>query len=213
MKPIAKLYMLTIIFSIIFDIFIFHIPKVIAEDNDWLSVGNLLKQQGNYTGAIAAYTKALEIDPNYVNAWDGKGWALNELGNYTQAISYFNKALGIDPNYKWSLSNKGWALNELGNYTQAIFYLNKVLEMDSKHVDALIFKGQSLYGLGNHTGAKYYFDSAFELDPSNKLLKRIYNNSTKEYINSNRQNNLIFITFSIIRYGNAFEYTCSKIIV
>jgi tetratricopeptide (TPR) repeat protein len=97
--------------------------------------------------------------------------------------------------------------------TQAIFYLNKVLEMDSKHIDALIFKGQSLYGLGNHTGAKYYFDSAFELDPSNKLLKRIYNNSTKEYINSNRQNNLIFITFSIIRYGNAFEYTCSKIIV
>ena len=55
--------------------------------------------------------------------------------------------------------------------TQAIFYLNKVLEMDSKHIDALIFKGQS---------AKYYFDSAFELDPSNKLLKRIYNNSTKE---------------------------------
>jgi tetratricopeptide (TPR) repeat protein len=64
--------------------------------------------------------------------------------------------------------------------TQAIFYLNKVLEMDLKHIDALIFKGQSLYGLGNHTGAKYYFDSAFELDASNKLLKRIYNNSTKE---------------------------------
>jgi tetratricopeptide (TPR) repeat protein len=64
--------------------------------------------------------------------------------------------------------------------TQAIFYLNKVLEMDSKHIDALIFKGQSLYGLGNHTGAKYYFDSAFVLDPSNKLLKRIYNNSTKQ---------------------------------
>ena len=64
--------------------------------------------------------------------------------------------------------------------TQAIFYLNKVLEMDSKHIDALIFKGQSLYGLGNHTGAKYYFDSAFELDPSNKLLKGIYNNSTKQ---------------------------------
>ena len=84
-------------------------------------------------------------------------------------------------------------------YTSHFFYLNKVLEMDSKHIDALIFKGQSLYGLGNHTGAKYYFDSAFELEPSNKLLKRIYNNSTKEQINSNSQNNLIFITLSIIR--------------
>jgi tetratricopeptide (TPR) repeat protein len=56
---------------------------VIAEDNDWSSAGDLLKQKGNYTGAIEAYNKALEIDPNYINAWDGKGWALNELGNYT----------------------------------------------------------------------------------------------------------------------------------
>jgi hypothetical protein len=48
MKPIAKLYMLIIIiiFSISFDIFISHIPKVIAEDDDWLSAGNLLKQKG-----------------------------------------------------------------------------------------------------------------------------------------------------------------------
>jgi hypothetical protein len=58
--------------------------------------------------------------------------------------------------------------------------LNKALEIDPKHIDALIFKGQSLYGLGNLTGAKYYFDSAFELDPSNKLLKRIYNNLIKK---------------------------------
>ena len=38
MKPITKLYMLLIIiFSFIFDIFISHIPKVTAEDNEWLS--------------------------------------------------------------------------------------------------------------------------------------------------------------------------------
>ncbi|MBA3978645.1 MAG: tetratricopeptide repeat protein [Nitrosopumilus sp.] len=42
---------------------------------------------GDYTEAISAYDKALEIDSDYVNAWDGKGWALNELGNYTQAVS------------------------------------------------------------------------------------------------------------------------------
>ena len=87
MKSIAKLYMLILIFSIIFDIFVSHIPKVMAEDNDWSSAGNLLKQERSYTGAIVAYNKALEIDPNYTNAWDGKGWALNELGNYTQAIT------------------------------------------------------------------------------------------------------------------------------
>ena len=70
MKPITKLYMLLIIiFSFIFDIFISHIPKVTAEDNEWLSAGNLLKQKGNYTGAIAAYNRALEIDPKDKQVW------------------------------------------------------------------------------------------------------------------------------------------------
>jgi hypothetical protein len=36
---------------------------------------------------------APEMDPNYVDAWDGKGWSLNELGNYTQASVYLDKAL------------------------------------------------------------------------------------------------------------------------
>jgi tetratricopeptide (TPR) repeat protein len=124
MKPIAKLYMLLIIiFSIIiFDIFISHIPKVMAEDNDWLSAGNLLKQKGNYTGAVAVYNKALEIDPKDKQVWVNTGDALNLLANYTEAIAAYNKALEIDPNYVNALDGKGWALNELGNYTQAISY-------------------------------------------------------------------------------------------
>ena len=76
--------MLIIIFSIIFDIFISHIPKVIAEDNDWLSAGNLLKQKGNYTGAIEAYNKALEIDPKHIDAFIFKGQSLYGLGNLTE---------------------------------------------------------------------------------------------------------------------------------
>ena len=131
MKIISKLYILTMIFLIIFNIFISHSPKMIAEDNNnWLSAGDLLKQKRNYTGAIAAYNKALEIDPNYVNAWDGKGWALNELGNYTQAISYLNKALEIDPEHIDALIFKGQSLYGLGNHIEGKYYFDRALEID-----------------------------------------------------------------------------------
>jgi tetratricopeptide (TPR) repeat protein len=126
---IAKLYIL-IIFSIILVIFISHSPEVIAEDNDWLGAGKLLKQKRNYTGAVAAYNKALEIDPNDVNAWDGKGWALIELGNYTQAISYLNKALEIDPKHIDALVFKGQSLYGLGNHTGAKYYFDNALKLD-----------------------------------------------------------------------------------
>jgi tetratricopeptide (TPR) repeat protein len=49
--------------------------------------------------AIMGYNKALEIDPYYVNALDGKGWSLNELGYYSQAITYLDKVLEIDPKH------------------------------------------------------------------------------------------------------------------
>jgi tetratricopeptide (TPR) repeat protein len=98
---------------------------VIAEDNDWSSAGDLLKQKGNYTGAIEAYNKALEIDPNYINAWDGKGWALNELGNYT----YLNKALEIDPKHIDAFIFKGQIItwSGLGNQTRAKYFLIRLL--------------------------------------------------------------------------------------
>ena len=38
----------------------------------WVSKGDSLNRNGNFSKAITAYIKALEIDPNYVNAWDGK---------------------------------------------------------------------------------------------------------------------------------------------
>ena len=65
----------------------------------WVSQGNALNKNGNYSEAITAYNRALELDPNYVNALDGRGQSLNELGNYSQAIIYLYKALQIDPNY------------------------------------------------------------------------------------------------------------------
>ncbi|HEY6883032.1 MAG TPA: tetratricopeptide repeat protein [Nitrososphaeraceae archaeon] len=75
---------------------------------------------------------ALKIDPNYVNALDGKGWSLNELGNYTQAIIYLDKALKIDPNHLDGLVFKAQALYNIGNYTGAKYYSNKAFDIDPK---------------------------------------------------------------------------------
>jgi tetratricopeptide (TPR) repeat protein len=45
----------------------------------WVNKGDALNRKGNFSEAIMGYNKALEIDPYYVNALDGKGWSLNEL--------------------------------------------------------------------------------------------------------------------------------------
>ena len=132
----------------------------------WSNYGDKLQDQANYTLSIIAYGKALQMDPNYVNALEGIGLSLSQLGNYTQAIPYYEKALRIDPNDIWSLTNKGWALSQLGNYTQAIPYFDKALGIDPNDIWSLTNKGWALNQLGNYTQAIPYFDKALKLNPT-----------------------------------------------
>jgi tetratricopeptide (TPR) repeat protein len=105
-----------------------------------------LQVSGNYTGAIAYYDKAVELDPK--DTLNDKCVALNDLRNYTGAIEYYDKALAIDPKYVYALNNKGLALDNLGNHTGAILYYDKALAIDPKDTYALTNKASLLDILG-----------------------------------------------------------------
>ena len=52
---------MSIVSTIILCMFIIGNLQVAAEENEWARTGNLLKQEGNYSEAITAYNKALQI--------------------------------------------------------------------------------------------------------------------------------------------------------
>jgi tetratricopeptide (TPR) repeat protein len=56
-------------------------------------------QRGMYDKAIAAYTKALRLDPNYVRAYIGRGITWDEMGEYDKAIADYTEAIRLDPNF------------------------------------------------------------------------------------------------------------------
>ena len=64
--------------------------------------------------------RAIEIKPDYAEAYNNRGNAYNGLGNYRQAIEDFNRAIEIKPDYAEAYYNRGNAYNSLGNYRQAI---------------------------------------------------------------------------------------------
>ena len=53
--------------------------------------------RGDYTGAIADYDKAIELDPNYAQPTQPR-LAKAEIKQYTEAIADYDKALELDPN-------------------------------------------------------------------------------------------------------------------
>ncbi len=85
-----------------------------ADHNSWYSAGNESAKNGNYDDALAAYDKALEVDPNHVSAWNNKGIVLSRLKRFEESITCYDKAIEIDPKYANAWYNKANALRNFG---------------------------------------------------------------------------------------------------
>ena len=73
-------------------------------------------KQGDYQGAIADYTKAIEINPHYLIAYHNRGNAKYDLSDYQGAISDYTKSLEIDPQNADVYENRGVAKSNLEDY-------------------------------------------------------------------------------------------------
>jgi tetratricopeptide (TPR) repeat protein len=78
------------------------------------------QKKGDYDLAIANYTKAIELNPNFAMAYNNRGVAyIQGKGNYDQAISDLSKALEIDPRYADAFHNRAFAYYRKGEYGKA----------------------------------------------------------------------------------------------
>ena len=84
------------------------------DHNYWYVLGNENAKNGNNDDALAAYDKALELDPAHVSTLNNKGIILARLKRFDEAIECYNKAIEIDPKYANAWYNKANALRNFG---------------------------------------------------------------------------------------------------
>ena len=59
--------------------------------------GNLLRDKGDFDGAIAAYTEAIRLNPENAQPYSSRGQAYLRKGELDKAIADCNKAIQLDP--------------------------------------------------------------------------------------------------------------------
>ena len=137
----------------------------LGKDIIYLQLGNSFASNESYEKALDSYDKAIEIQPNYADAWNNRGLALSNLSKYQKAIASYNQAIEIQPDYVNAWNNRGAALEDLGKYKQAISDFDRAIKIQPDYVKAWYNRGTTLGNLGKYKQAISDFDRAIEIQP------------------------------------------------
>ena len=128
-------------------------------------LGNALSSAGNVDSAIAEYTEALRLNPDFPEAHNNLGPALASRGRTDAAIAHFTTALRLRPNYADAHNNLGVALASQGRLEEAAAQYREVLRIDPEHAHAHGNLGLVLYALGRTTEAQRQLSLALKRNP------------------------------------------------
>jgi len=91
----------------------------------------------NYNKAIAEYSEAIRLNPDYAAAYHGRGVAYAEKRDYERAIADFTQAIRLSPNPGAKVYyNRGLVYANKRDYARAISDFETYLRLDPNDADA-----------------------------------------------------------------------------
>jgi lipoprotein NlpI len=129
---------------------------------DYFNRGVIEKANDDFDGAIADYTRAIELDPTYAAAYSNRGSAKQAKGDLDGAIADCNHAIELDPKDPMAHKYRGVAKKEKGDLDGAIADYNRAIELDPKFAAAYFHRGIAKQAKGDLKGAIGDINGAIE---------------------------------------------------
>ncbi len=86
------------------------------------NLGGVYREKEDYSKAIECYLRAIELNPQYTNAYLNLGITYNAQKDYSQAIDCYLKAIELNPQYANAYNNLGITYKAQKEYSKAIEY-------------------------------------------------------------------------------------------
>lgn len=90
--------------------------------------------QERYPDAVAAFTRTVELDPDYAEAWNRRATAHYLMGRYEDSLADIERVLELEPRHFAALAGRGLCLRELGRPRAAIEAFEQALDVNP-HLD------------------------------------------------------------------------------
>ncbi len=132
-------------------------------------LGLLRSHQGRNADAIPLMTQALEIDPEYVDAWSNLGIAHYQERDLEGAEKCYRRAIELNPDFVNAWANLGLTLRAQDAHEEAAEAWKRALELSPNMRSVAIPFGQLLYKLGRQTEALEFYRRWHEVEPDDPI--------------------------------------------
>jgi tetratricopeptide (TPR) repeat protein len=103
----------------------------------WIALGNEYFDSQQREKAIAAYDKALQLQPNNPDVLTDQGVMYRELSQFDKAVANFKKANSVNPKHLQSLLDLGVVYGrDLKDYDNAMEAFNKIIQIAPDSAEA-----------------------------------------------------------------------------
>jgi tetratricopeptide (TPR) repeat protein len=157
-----------------------NLPPAISPKTkeQWLDMGMAHVKAKRYAEAIAAYSHAIELDPNHARAYYDRGLTYYILQQYQQALADYSRVIELNPNNVRAYHNRGDTYQTLRQYQQALADYSRAIELDPNYASVYNNRGVIYETLQQYQQALADYSRAIELDPNNA---RAYKNRGLTY--------------------------------
>ena len=142
------------------------------------NLGNVYNDMEDYDRAIADYSEAIRVDPQYAVAYSNRGLAYANKKDYDRAIKDLDGAIRMDPDNAPAYDDRGWTFSRKKQYDRAIADYNEAVRLDPKFARAYGNRCSAYREKRELDRAIADCDDAIRLDPK---LAFAYNNRGNVY--------------------------------
>ena len=135
--------------------------------------GKAINEDGPFYTAIKYYDRAIELCPDFVEAYYARAQVYRRIDDFDKAIKDFTSVIELDPDYASAYAERGGAYFKKGCYARAIENFNRAIELDPDYASAYVQRGLAYSEKGCDARAIDDFRRAKKLgaDNARELLK------------------------------------------